>query len=88
MNKTQACKLALSEVGDIYKFGDNYRFNYYDSHCKAYRESLLCDYHSAIMKRRAHLIESANSYLNPIKSDEHFHLPEDYIGGRWQSYVG
>ena len=85
MIKSQAIKETLDEVTKIYRFGDQWRFNYYDSKMKAWRESYPKDYWSACFARKIHMIETASNKLGV--GDDHFIDPGDYVGGSWKSFI-
>jgi hypothetical protein len=87
MTKTAACKQALAETSDLFRFGGQWKFSRFDASVKAWRESIAADYWNATNHRRRHLIERAREILNPDMEDGYQYEPGDVTGGKWQSYV-
>lgn len=85
MTKNQAIKETLDETTTLYRFGNQWRFNYYDSKMKAWRESYPKNYWSSRFDRKIHMIETARIKLGI--EDDHFVEPGDYTGGSWRSYI-
>lgn len=79
MTKSQAIKDARAEVGDIYNFGDGYKFNSYDSTVKAWCESNPTDYFKSKFNRAQTLLDKARGFLDKEL------IP--YDGGSWADYV-
>lgn len=78
--KINAIKIARAEVGEIYYWGGQYRFNYVCHGMNAMRESNPTNYHAAKHERSQHLIDVAQYQLG-LDSVE-------YRGGSWVDYVG
>jgi hypothetical protein len=87
ISKTKACKQAASEISELYRFGGQWRYSYYDHSCEANRESTPRDYYSAQFSRRCALISRAMELLHPDRVDSHAYEPGDFSGGAWHSYV-
>jgi hypothetical protein len=87
MTKKQACDKALSEVSELFRFGNQWKYLVYDEFCEAWRESIGADYHLARYYRRVALIERAKELLYPDRIDGHLLESGDYFGGSWKSYV-
>lgn len=88
MSKTQACELALSQVGNLMPMGRQWIYNWFDCKLNGWRQSLPRDYWQARRARRLRLIERATEILHPDHEVTLGHLEAgDYCGGRWQRYV-
>lgn len=85
MTKTQSIKETLDETNTLYRFGNQWRFNYYDSKMKGWRQSYPTDYWSACLNRKVHMIEITRTKLGI--EDDHFIEPGDYSGGSWKSFI-
>lgn len=87
VDKKAACEKALGEVSELYRFGRQWRFNYFDKGVNAWREAVPRDYSAASFARRVQLIARATAILHPDRIDAHCMEPGDFVGGKWQSYV-
>ena len=79
-NKTQAIKQARSEVGQMYQWGDGYKFALWDKACNAYWEVGPHPYHLCMMHRSESLIEVARGAMG---LDPYIY----YDGGSWIDYL-
>lgn len=82
--KTAAIRHARENVGELYRFGGQWRFRRYDLAKNAAWESTPRDYHSAVTARRDALLECAWEYLGeaPGRRD-----PGTCDSGSWTDYV-
>jgi hypothetical protein len=80
--KTAAIKHARANVSELYRFGDGYRFKYFDAKHNAWRESTPAPIYAAIGSRSQALIDFANEHLG----HERDHA-DQYDGGNWTSYI-
>lgn len=78
--KTKAIYHSRNLVGELYRFGDNYKFNWFDESVKSWRESISLPYHQAMSHRSQTLIDLAQEYLKLGYVQ--------YDGGKWERYVG
>lgn len=85
MTRIQAIKETLVETTDVYRFGNQWRFDYYDSRVSAWRESHPKDYWNSCISRKIHMIETCRKKLSV--EDSHLIEPGDYVGGSWKSYI-
>jgi hypothetical protein len=85
MTKTQAIKETLDETTKLYRFSNQWRFNYYDCRMKAWRESYPKDYWNSRSSRKIHMIETCRKKLNVDGND--YIDPSDCVGGSWKSYI-
>lgn len=75
---------AHRETSKLYRFGGQWKFNYFDPSVKAWRESVARDYSGASSSRRRHLIERAREILH---GEMEVKPCDFYTGGRWQDFV-
>ena len=80
MNKTQSIKQAREYVGEIFAFGDGYKFAVWDETCDAYRETGPYPYHVCKMHRSSTLISVARDAMGLNRYIE-------YNGGTWTDYL-
>lgn len=86
MNKTTAIKTARANVGDLYKFGDNYRFNYWDDSISSWRESIPLPYYQAQFHRSCELIYQAVVAMGESKDNAYYKM-SCYFAGSWIKYI-
>ena len=86
MNKTNAIKTARNRVGEIYPWGDNYRFNYWDESVNAWRESNPENYFNAQFRRSQELICGTMGLLG---YDENvcYNAMSHYCNGKWTDHL-
>ena len=82
-NKTQAIKQAREEIGQIFAFGDGYKFSIYDETCDAYREAGPFPYHICMRHRSEALIQVALQCLGI----DPYSVFVPYDGGNWIDYL-
>lgn len=85
MNKTQAIKETTQEYTKLYRFGNQWRYNWFDVKVNAWRESMLHDYWNAGSNRKVDMIRTAKMKL--CVEDDHYLEPGDYQGQSWQYWV-
>jgi hypothetical protein len=78
--KAAAIRHARANVSELYKFGNGYRYRYYDATVNAWRESTPAPIHMALAHRSQGLINQACAHLG-------HETPPHYDGGTWTSYV-
>lgn len=86
MTKKEAIKKARENVSELYRFGENWRFNYYDRKCNVWRESCPRDYFGALFFRSMELIYQASLELT---GDDYLASEKmaKYHSGRWTEFV-
>lgn len=86
MNKTQAIKQARKEVGELYKLGGGWVFNWYVPDLKAWRTPYSQTYEMARYKRSEKLLEKTLKNMNSENIDS---ICQCFCahGGRWTSYL-
>ena len=62
-NKREAIRITREAFGNLYKFGTQYRFNYYYRACNAWRESTPRDYWSALATRAQMMLDHARELM-------------------------
>lgn len=77
--KTAAIKYARENVGELFKFGDGYKFLRKAHGLNAHHESISREYHAAQSARSSALIAEAQDFLG------NEHVP--YEGGKWTDYI-
>lgn len=77
--KNQAIKYARANVGELYYCGGQYRFNYFEPSCDAWRASTPRCHAAAQSYRAQKLIDFAREALNLE--------PLQYDGGKWTDYL-
>lgn len=86
--KTAAIKFARKMVGELYKFGDGYKFLVWDDGVRCWREHGGGDYWRERAHRVEFLVVAGCTYMG---MDEEQALCEAYEcaknGGRWTDYV-
>jgi hypothetical protein len=92
MTKKEAIKKARKNVGELYKFGDGYKYNYWDFKTGSWRESYPKDYYQARFGRSKELIFQAVYSLNEeegyeVASDIAIRSLVKYSDGNWVEYV-
>ena len=88
MNKTNAIKQARANVGKLYRFGDNYRFNYWDESVSSWRESIPFPYGVARAIRGQTLIFQTNKAMGMSDVDTWANIY--HYGshkGSWEKFV-
>lgn len=80
MNKTQAIKAARKQVGELYLFGGQWKYNTLDTKIDIYRESNPSHYDGAKYSRAQTLIDKAHELMGGVE-------PIEYNGGRWTDYI-
>ena len=80
-SKTAAIKHARKNVGELFKFGDGYKYLSYDEDSNAWRESVSREYNSAMESRASALIQYALEYLGSAEKYV------QYQGGHWTDYI-
>ena len=83
MNKTEAIKFARENVGEIFAFGDGYKFLWFDDMAQAHRESGPYPYEVCKMKRSSTLIEVARGAMGLLTTERYV----EYDGGNWIDYL-
>tara|TARA_R100001198_G_scaffold95183_1_gene80419 strand:+ start:1325 stop:1579 length:255 start_codon:yes stop_codon:yes gene_type:complete len=83
MTKSKAIKAAREQVSELYRFGENYRFQIYKRRFHAWMETYPTDYWNAKRMRSQALIEKAREALGFTDGDQFV----DYDGGRWVDYL-
>ena len=86
MNKTKAIKVARNRVGQIYPFGDNYKFNYFDESVNAWRESIGRDYFNCVYHRSQEMICEAMRLMG-FDKDICFSAISCYLNGSWTDHL-
>lgn len=79
INRTRAIHQAQSNVGQIYRFGKNWKFNRWDEKLEAWRESIPKPYAETVADRSQVLLDEACRYLGVDRVV--------YGGGKWEQYV-
>lgn len=79
MNKTKAVQYARGLVTPLYKFGNNYRHNWFDKSVSCWRESNLTTYGQALYNRSQTLVDIARGAMG-LGSVQ-------YDGGNWENYL-
>lgn len=86
MNKTNAIKTARNRVGEIYFWGGQYRFNYWDESVRAWRESNPESYFNAQFRRSQELI-CETMRLMGYNQDDTYHAMASYVNGKWTDHL-
>ena len=85
MTKTAAIALSRENVGELYRFGNQYRYNYYDAKANAWRESIATEYFQALFSRSQSLIYEASRLLNG--EERALESMESYLSGPWTESI-
>lgn len=88
MDTRRAIKTVEEQTTSLHRFGDGWKFNYYDSSVNAWRESIVAPYHITRIRRRNHLIETALKLV--FEEDDpraHDAVITDDGTGLWQDVV-
>lgn len=86
MTKTQAIKETTQEYTTIYRFGCQWRYNWFDVKVNAWRESMPNDYCNTRSNRKVDMIRAARMKL--CIEDDDYLKPGDYRGSQsWQYWV-
>ena len=79
-NKKEAIKQAREEIGEIFAFGDGYKFLWFDDMTQSHREAGPYPYQVCKMHRSESLIEVARGAMG---LDPYIY----YDGGSWIDYL-
>jgi len=86
MTKTKAIKEARNRIGEIYPFGENYRFNSWDESVNAWRESNPESYFNAQFRRSQNLICEAMGLMG-FDQDVCYSVMAGYCNGKWTDHL-
>jgi hypothetical protein len=86
MNKTKAIKTARKNIGQIYSWGGQYRFNYWDESVNAWRESNPENFFNAQFKRSQELI-CETMRLMGFDQDDCYSAMAGYCNGDWTDHL-
>ena len=86
MNKSESIKTSRKQVGEIYKFGENYRFNYWDESVNSWRESTQRDFFNSVFHRSQELVCRAMELLG-FDQDTCFSAMAQYCNGSWTDHL-
>lgn len=82
-NKKEAIKQAREEVGEIFAFGDGYKFLWFDDMAQAHREAGPYPYQVCKIHRSETLIEVARGAMGLLTTSTYTR----YDGGSWIDYL-
>lgn len=85
MKKTQAIQETSQVYTKLYRFGNQWRYNWFDVKVNAWRESMPHDYWNACSNRKVDMIRTARMKL--CVEDDHYLETGDYQGRSWQYWV-
>ena len=86
MTKTKAIETARNRVGEIYPWGENYRFNVWHESVNAWRESNPESYFNAQFRRSQELICEAMRVLG-YDEDTCYLAMANYVNGGWTDHL-
>jgi len=86
MNKTKAIQLVRKRFSDIYKLGDSYKFNFFDSSVNCWRESHPENFFRTQFHRSANMVCEA-MHLMGFEEQDCFSAMASYINGSWTDHL-
>lgn len=84
MKKSQAIKETVEETSNLYRFSNQWKYNYFDLSMNAWRESYPTDYWSACHSRKLHMIRTARMKIDPNDNSWMLSAPE---GRNWKQSI-